>query len=102
MLPKRRSMRPLLPWLFLILLPLCATAVAQGTGTGATTELLVRVINVRTGKPVRNTTVFLYRDQAYPRAVTPNAPPTLAAKTGSQGTATFQLPLPLPPELFFA
>ena len=89
-----------LSWLSLVLL--CATAVAQGTGTGATTELHVRVVNVRTGKPVRNTTVYLYRDQAYPRAVTPKAPPTLAAKTGLDGVATFQLPLPLPPKLFFA
>src|SRR5579872_2143995 len=91
-----------LSWLSVILLPLCATAVAQGTGTGATAELHVRVINVRTGKPVRDKTVYLYRDQAYPKAVTPKAPPTLAAKTGFDGAASFQLPLPLPPELFFA
>ena len=64
--------------------------------------LHVRVIDVRTGKPVRNTNVLLMRDQAYPKAVTPNAPPTLQAKTNLDGTATFQLPIPLPLDLFFA
>jgi len=77
---------------------LCGLLFGQEPGTAT---LKVHVINARTGKALRNTSVFLSRDQTYPR-VSSGAPPLLKAKTDAHGWASFSLEMPVPPDLFFA
>ena len=81
---------------------LCATALLCSRSFSEPFVILkVRVMSARSGKPLQNASVFLSRDQSYPKTNSA-APPALAAKTDSNGWASFELEQPLPAKLFVA